>query len=161
MADKPLIMVVDDEREFANNIAETIRKTEKYEAIAVYSSEEAFSELGKNKPLLGFTGNKIKLILLDIKMPDMDGLQFLAAMRKKYNEEEIGVIMLTAYEDAEKWERATSASVAGYLKKTETSTQLLPSIERFFAGPDKRNEMTLETFEKHINKMDEWEKGTA
>ncbi|OGB90062.1 hypothetical protein A2625_01855 [candidate division WOR-1 bacterium RIFCSPHIGHO2_01_FULL_53_15] len=158
---KPLIMVVDDERDFANNIADTIRKTGKYEVITAYSGKEALYELGKNKSFLGIAGNKVKLILLDIKMPDMDGLQFLEEMRKKYNDDQIGVMMLTAYEDEEKWDRATSGFVAGYIKKTEIKDQLLTSIERFFINPDKRYKMTIETFEKHIDKKDEWKKGAA
>src|SRR3989338_4645209 len=101
---KPLIMVVDDERDFANNIADTIRKTGKYEVITAYSGKEALYELGKNKSFLGIAGNKVKLILLDIKMPDMDGLQFLEELQAV----QIGVMMLTAYEDEEKWDRATS-----------------------------------------------------
>lgn len=155
---KPLIMVVDDEKEFADNVGEIIKNTQKYEAVVAYSAREAFKLLRKNKQLMGILGNKIKLILLDIKMPDLDGLQFLAEMRNKYRDNQIGVIMLTAYEDREKWDKATAGFIVGYIKKTDIRTSLLSSIERFFSDPNARYNMTLDTFEKHIDKMAEFKK---
>jgi len=155
--DKPIILVVDDEPEIAKYFVDVINENGRYAAISAYSAKEALDLLNKYRKLLGLAGNKIKLILLDIKMPEMDGLQFLEAMRRQYNEEQIGVIMLTAYEDADKWDRATSGLVSGYLKKPVAKEDLLASIERFFSSPSARDEMTVDTFKKHIDKKEEFE----
>ncbi|MBU0502491.1 MAG: response regulator, partial [Candidatus Margulisbacteria bacterium] len=107
------------------------------------------------KVLMGMGGNRIRLIFLDIKMAEMDGLQFLEKIRKDYGEE-IAVTMLTAYEDAEKWDRATSGFVIRYLKKPFEPDEIVSTADDFFAG--KSGKMTLDTFEEHIEKRDDLEK---
>jgi CheY-like chemotaxis protein len=155
---KPLILVVDDEKVFADFLVDKIKETERYETAVTYSAKEAFEHLKRHRKFMGMGGNDIKLILLDIKMPEMDGLQFLEKLRKDFNEGEIGVMMVTAYEDEEKWNRATSGFVVGYLKKPINDKELIEKIDLFFSDPEKRFEMTVKTFEKHIDKREEWEK---
>jgi len=150
---KPLIMVVDDEMDVTNSIANIIQDTKKYEVVTAYSAKEALEHLKKNKVFMGMGGNRIRLILLDIKMPEMDGLQFLEKIRKDYGED-IGVSMLTAWEDEEKWDRATSGFVINYIKKPFKSEELLSTIENFFQG--KEEKMVLNTFEKHLEKREEF-----
>jgi CheY-like chemotaxis protein len=152
----PLIMVVDDEVDVANSIAHVIEDTKKYEVITAYSAKEALEQLAKNKVLFGLGGNRIRLVVLDIKMPEMDGLQFLEKIRKEYGED-IGVTMLTAWEDEEKWDRATAGFVVNYIKKPFKSDELVSTIDRFFEG--KEGKMVLETFEKHVKKREEFKKG--
>ena len=152
---KPLVLVVDDEKVVADNISEIIRRTGKYEVISSCSAKEALGQLGKNKIMLGLGGNKIKLIILDIKMPEMDGLQFLEKLRKDFGHD-IGVAMLTAYEDAEKWDKATDGFVINYIKKPFEPEELIATVDKFFSGNEA--EMTLKTFEKHIEKRKEFKK---
>ncbi|MBN3032577.1 MAG: response regulator [Candidatus Saganbacteria bacterium] len=152
---KPIIMVVDDEIDVANAIANTLKDANLYEVITVYSAKEALDQLGKHKTFLGLGGNKIKLIFLDIKMPGMDGLQLLDNIRKNYGED-IGVAMLTAWEDEEKWDKATSGFVINYIKKPFKSEDLLATAKNFFEGREAR--MVLDTFEKHIEKQEEFRK---
>ena len=161
---KPLILVVDDEKAVADSIARIIRGTGRYETAVAYKQQKLKSRtssfyplelLAKNKIFWGLGGNKIKLIILDIKMPEMDGLQFLEKIRKEYRED-IGVTMLTAYEDEEKWERATNGFVINYIKKPFEPENLIGTIDKFFAG--KEVEMVLNTIEKHIEKQKEWKK---
>lgn len=154
--DKPLILAVDDEPSVADNLVGLITKTGKYDALAAYNAKDAFEVLNKSKRLL--EPNRVSLILLDIKMPDVDGLQFLEKMRKSYNDDKIGVIMVTAYEDEEKWDRATNGYVAGYIKKPIDEKELVAMIDRFYSAGEARYSMTLNTFEKHIEKMEEFKK---
>lgn len=153
---KPLILVVDDEKEMANFIVDMIKESERYETLTAYSAKEALEHLERSRKLLGLAGNKIKLILLDIKMPEMDGLQFLEKLRQDFNEEQIGVMMLTAYEDEEKWDKATSGFVCGYIKKPVAKSDLLAKLDRFFSDPEARYDMTIDTFKKHVAKIEEW-----
>jgi len=159
--DKPLILVIEDEVKQADMIAKLIEATGRYTAIKAYNGKEGLALVKKHKPLIG--ENKIKLIVLDIKMPEMDGLQFLEEMRRKYNDDQIGVLMMTAYEDEEKWDRATSCFVCDYLKKPVVENELIAALDKFFSGDRARTDMTLKTFEKHIDKREEFkrEKGKS
>lgn len=150
---KPLILVVDDEKAFADTVAQAIGETGKYETLTAYSAREALAHLRKNKKLFGVLGNKIRLIILDIKMPGMDGLQLLEKIRQEYGID-IGIAMLTAWEDEEKWEKATSGFIVNYIRKPLEKKELLETVDRFFRGEDAK--MTLDTFEKHIDKMAEF-----
>jgi DNA-binding response OmpR family regulator len=143
---KNLVMVVDDEKDFADSVAAFLRKIG-YEAITAYSAKEAFENINKNKPFMGIGGNRIRCILLDIKMPEMDGLQFLDQLRAK-REDKIGVIMLTAYEDEDKWLEVASAYAAGYIKKPFREEEIRNTLKRFFEG--KEDEMAEETMEDYL-----------
>lgn len=72
------------------------------------------------------------LIILDIMMPKMDGLQAAAAI----NKERLGpVLLLTAYSEAPMIEQATQAGVLAYLvkpfRKQELQAQIEVSIARY------------------------------
>ena len=150
---KPLIMVVDDEVDIANSIANTIKDTNEYDVVTANSGQQALELLKKNKVFMGLGGNRIRLIFLDIKMPGMDGLTLLEKIRSEFGED-IGVCLLTAWEDEEKWDRATSSFVLNYIKKPFRLEELLETIENFFEG--KEGKMVLNTFEKHIKKREEF-----
>lgn len=152
---KPLILVVDDDVEIAKAIAGKIKDTQRYEALTAFSAKEALEHLAKNKILFGLGGNRIRLVILDIKMPEIDGLQLLEMIRKDYGND-IGISMLTAYEDEEKWEKATEGFVINYIRKPFKDEDLISTIDNYFSG--KEPEMVLDTFEKHIKKREEWEK---
>jgi len=66
------------------------------------------------------------VILMDIKMPDMDGIQ----AAKILTEEQIApVVLLTAFSQSDLVERAQEAGVAGYLVKPVQEASLAPAIE--------------------------------
>jgi response regulator NasT len=65
------------------------------------------------------------LAILDIKMPEMDGIE---AAQKITAERAIPIILLTAYSERELAERAAIANVAAYLMKPISEQDLLPAI---------------------------------
>ncbi|MBI1877791.1 MAG: response regulator [Chloroflexi bacterium] len=69
---------------------------------------------------------KPDVILMDIKMPDMDGIE----AAKILTEEQIApVVLLTAYSQKDLVDRAREAGVVGYLVKPFREADLLPAIE--------------------------------
>ncbi|MBV9174928.1 MAG: response regulator [Chloroflexi bacterium] len=66
------------------------------------------------------------LVLMDIKMPDLDGI---AAAQALAQEHMTPVLLLTAYSDREFVDRAVDAGVMGYLVKPFAEAQLKPAIE--------------------------------
>lgn len=69
---------------------------------------------------------KPDLLLLDIKMPKMDGLEVAEALAQEHP---LPIIMLTAYTEKSMIDRAVSAAVMGYLVKPVHETKLAPTIE--------------------------------
>lgn len=65
------------------------------------------------------------LAILDIKMPEMDGIE---AARQITATRPIPIILLTAYSERELAERAASANVSAYLMKPVSEQDLLPAI---------------------------------
>lgn len=142
---KPFILVVDDEKDFADYVVGRVQKTGKYDAKAVYSAKDAFSELEKSKWFLDIPANKVACIILDIKMPDMDGMQFLEKLWKirkaEYKSDELSlgrekafipVIILSAFEDVDKWENTPGK--LEYLRKPLKMEELLPVLDKIVAG---------------------------
>ena len=77
------ILVVDDDKEIVKAIEIYLGK-ENYKIIKAYDGEQALEEIKKNE---------IQLVILDIMMPNKDGLETLEEIRKEKN---IPVIMLSA-----------------------------------------------------------------
>ncbi|MDZ7364116.1 MAG: response regulator [candidate division KSB1 bacterium] len=106
------VMVVDDEQDVQFMFQQRFRKEEKAGRIALqfaFSGEEALSQLTNSKPA------EIFLILTDINMPGMSGLDLLRELKQRYAL--IKVFMITAYNDEEKYRTAKNYGCDGYFTK--------------------------------------------
>jgi DNA-binding response OmpR family regulator len=83
---KPRILVVDDDKNVVQIIAVNLRY-EGLEVIEAYDGEEALAKVAAEKP---------DLILLDIMMPMMDGIEVCRRLKKNPQTASIPIIMLTA-----------------------------------------------------------------
>jgi DNA-binding NarL/FixJ family response regulator len=72
------------------------------------------------------------VVLLDIQMPNMDGLQVLEAMRQ--HDIETPVIVLTTFNDDARLLRCAQLGARGYMLKDVDFEQLVSAIERVSAG---------------------------
>lgn len=75
---------------------------------------------------------KADLVLLDIEMPDMDGIQTLENIRMEKELEEIPVIFLTASADTENVIQASKLGVVDYVKKPFLMNELLKRVGKVF-----------------------------
>jgi DNA-binding NarL/FixJ family response regulator len=78
------------------------------------------------------TGGKVDLALVDVRMPDLDGLELLRAIKAEW--EDIPVIMLSTYENAPYVKRALADGAAGYLLKDATPEDLSQAINVAMSG---------------------------
>jgi DNA-binding NarL/FixJ family response regulator len=78
------------------------------------------------------TGGKVDLALVDVRMPDLDGLELLRAIKAEW--EALPVIMLSTYENAPYVKRALADGAAGYLLKDATPEDLSQAINVAMSG---------------------------
>ena len=107
------ILVVDDERDIKDLFQQRFRKEIKHGEIEfafAFSGEEALEYL---------TGNmhKAVLILSDINMPGMSGLELLEKIKQEYHKPQPLVMMITAYGDSENHSRAMELGADDFLTK--------------------------------------------
>jgi two-component system, chemotaxis family, chemotaxis protein CheY len=107
------ILVVDDEKDiqplFEQRFRKEIRNGET-EFVFAYSGEEALLCLEENK-------HEAVLILSDINMPGMSGLELLQQIKRRYLEPPPVVIMITAYGDSENYRQAMELGADGFITK--------------------------------------------
>ncbi len=118
------ILIVDDDP-INLNLAEFILKSKgnEYEVITASSGFSCLSILYKKE---------VDLVLLDIEMPDMDGVSTLRAMREEKAMKDIPVMFLTSVADKNTVLEAGKLGVAGYIKKPFMPQDLLDRIARNF-----------------------------
>ncbi|MBK9983025.1 MAG: response regulator [Saprospiraceae bacterium] len=107
------ILVVDDETDvrvlFEQRFRKEIKNGEMDFAFA-YSGEDALVFLGNHK-------HEAVLILSDINMPGMSGLDLLKHIKQKYNQPPPVVMMITAYGDKENFDTAMRLGADDFLTK--------------------------------------------
>jgi len=119
-AKKKNIMVVDDNPDIVTTV-KTLLEVKGYEVQPAYSGQEVFNLLAKQKP---------DLILLDIMMPRMDGLEVLTRLKGDSNTRSIPVVLLTAKQPDEAIFGGYDIWADSYITKPFTNTQLLNVINR-------------------------------
>ncbi len=107
------ILIVDDEQDIKTLFEQRFRKEIKsgeVEFVFAFSGEDALVKLNKWE-------HEAMLILSDINMPGMSGLQLLEEVKKKYSKPPPVVMMITAYGDAENLRIANELGADDFLTK--------------------------------------------
>ncbi|WP_042355557.1 ANTAR domain-containing response regulator [Bacillus rubiinfantis] len=85
------------------------------------------------------------LIIMDIKMPKLNGLKASEIISKKLN---IPILILTAYSQREYIEKAKQANIVGYLVKPISEANLIPAVEIALKQAE-----TAETYREQLENM--------
>ncbi|WP_022853496.1 ANTAR domain-containing response regulator [Thermodesulfatator atlanticus] len=115
--DKYRVLIAEDDPYFSSSLEEALNRRG-YKPLGVATN-------GKEAVKLARELNP-DVIIMDIRMPEMDGLE----AAQKINEKEfVPIIILTAYTDPSFLERARRAKVLGYLLKPVSIDELVSAIE--------------------------------
>jgi len=114
----PLIMLVDDEVSFVETLVKRL-STRNIETITAFSAEEGLEKLKKNQNL--------DVIVLDIKMPGMDGLEMLKKIKAESFRTE--VIMLTGHATIESGIAGMKLGAFDFLTKPCDIEELVNKVE--------------------------------
>jgi len=111
------VLVVDDSAAIRKILQRVLRQT----GMAIGTIFEAGDG---QEALQVLNGQKISLVLTDINMPKMDGIQLLAAMKNVPGWRDIPVVMVTTEGGEAKVGEAVRLGAAGYVRKPFTADQI-------------------------------------
>lgn len=124
MIPRKTVIIVEDNQGLREQLTQILESAPDVRCAGAFiSGETALPEILKKKP---------DVVLMDIKLPGMTGIQCVAEIKKAMPH--IQIIMVTVYEDSERIFRALKAGANGYLIKSSPPEQLLESIRDVHKG---------------------------
>jgi DNA-binding NarL/FixJ family response regulator len=118
MKDKPVILVVDDEPQNIE-LLEAYLVPQGYEIVKAANGEEALGKL---------SGNQIDLILLDVKMPDMDGFEVTRRVRQDNTHRLLPIILVTVLRETEDRVKGIEAGCDDFISYPVDKMELLARV---------------------------------
>src|SRR5437773_8296303 len=119
------VLVVDDERDVQVLFEQRFRKEIKngeIDLVFAFSGEEALQYMNGHE-------HEAVLILSDINMPGMSGLELLRKIKEKHHEPPPVVMMITAYGDADNYNTAMRLGADDFLTKPVDFTSLKEKLK--------------------------------
>jgi len=121
---KKTVVVVEDDAGLREQLVQILESAGDIQCLGAFTSaEEALPQILAKNP---------DVVLMDIKLPHMSGIQCVAEIKKE--SPNMQVIMVTVYEDSERIFRALKAGANGYLVKSSPPEQLLAAIRDVSQG---------------------------
>lgn len=118
------VMVVEDGDLVRETLTRLLRR-EGFTTVGACDGREALAALEHEKP---------DVILLDVNMPDMDGMELLEALHANPQLQALPVVMLTARSDTHTIRRAMQLGAKEFLvKATFSVSEMLESVKRYAA----------------------------
>jgi two-component system, NtrC family, response regulator AtoC len=127
---KPIILVVDDDKNIGKMIEASLRKEGKYEIRTALSGEACLSSLKESIP---------DLVLLDIQMPGIDGLETLKQIKQM--DSRIPVIMMTAHGTIERAVQSMKLGAYDFLTKPFQRDRLIVTVNNALLNSSLRKEV--------------------
>jgi two-component system response regulator AtoC len=113
-----LVLVVDDEAAVREALRDVLEESG-YKVVLAASGKEALEKMGTVRP---------DAVLLDIRMPELDGIGVLGVMRERY--QAVPIILMTAYGDTQTTITAMRLGAFEYVLKPLNLDELLATLEK-------------------------------
>lgn len=124
------ILVIDDEKSFVRSLLFGLQE-EGLEATSAYTGEDGLATTRDNPP---------DLVLLDLRLPGMDGMEVLATLNQEFPE--LPVVMISAHGDTRAAVQAVKAGASDYLTKPFALDEVLHLIETTTRRERMRSELS-------------------
>lgn len=122
--EKIKILMADDHPVVRAGIRGMLETQPEFEVIAeAENGREAFEQIGKLKP---------DVVLMDLRMPEMDGVEAIGKIKEKYPN--INILVLTTYDTDADIVRAVEAGATGYLLKDAPRDELFRAVRATAKG---------------------------
>jgi signal transduction histidine kinase len=130
VAEKPLVLVVDDEYGPRESIAYTL--SSEFDVVTADRPSEGIKRV-QERPF--------SVIILDIRMPEMDGIRALEAIRKI--DRDVSVVMLTGYGTLQTAQQSMIHGANQYLRKPPDIAELIEAVRNQAAAAAERRHQSL------------------
>lgn len=127
---KEKILIVEDNPEFCQFLGYLLLSMG-YEPIGIGSGEEAIARARSDHPAL---------ILMDIRLPGMDGVEAAAAIKQNPDTSKIPIVVLSAYISEEWQQKAFDAGIRTYLTKPAPPQTIKETINLIMARESARRQ---------------------
>ena len=118
------VSIVEDNEKLRGTLARLLNRAEGFRCVSQYpSAEDALKGLPDDKP---------DVVLMDINLPGMNGVECVRQLKKI--SPQVQIMMLTVYEDTENIFDALKAGASGYLLKRTTGPELIEAIHDVLRG---------------------------
>jgi CheY-like chemotaxis protein len=124
------ILIVEDEK-LLNEAYELVLKKEGHDVKTAFNGEEALEYFGEFGP---------ELILLDLRMPKMDGVEFLKNLEKKGKHPGVHIIVFSNYDEQKEIDEAFAHGATRYILKAWSSPKELVKVVHETLNPDEAKE---------------------
>jgi CheY-like chemotaxis protein len=121
-----LILLVDDEKEVRTVIREFLEQAG-YEVLTAADGVEAVKVFEEN-------ADEITLVLLDVKMPRMDGEEAFGIMRGI--RPDVRVVLSSGYGEQDAMQRFRGKGITGFVQKPYHAKALLARLHEILSGPE-------------------------
>jgi len=116
--EKIKILMADDHPVVRAGIRGMLETQDEFQVVAeAENGREAFEQIGKLKP---------DVVLMDLRMPEMDGVEAIGKIKEKYPN--INILVLTTYDTDADIVRAVEAGATGYLLKDAPREELFRAV---------------------------------
>ncbi len=129
------IALVEDQRLFRDGLHALLKDVEDFEIMGVMENGKIFLDKLATYPV------KPDVVLLDLNMPEMNGVEVSKVMQKKYPE--IKIIILTVYDQERFINKMIEAGAAGYLVKNCDLEEVIHSIRTVYKSEFYFNETAI------------------
>lgn len=114
------ILTVDDSASVRQMVSFTLRKAG-YEVTEATDGQDALGKIAKVK---------FDLVITDLNMPNVDGIQLIAAVRKMAGCSFVPILMLTTESQAEKKDAGRKVGATGWIVKPFKADQLIAVVQK-------------------------------
>jgi DNA-binding NarL/FixJ family response regulator len=121
---KTSVSIVEDNASIRASLERLLGDSPAYRCLGVSrTGTEALETIPKNKP---------DVVIMDIELPDISGIECTARLKRMFPE--LQILILTVYKDNEQIFKALEAGASGYLLKRSSSDEILNAIQDVRAG---------------------------
>jgi len=132
------MLIIEDE-ELLRNLYSELLEMKGFHVETAIDGKSALEQLNEIR--------KPDLILLDINMPEMDGIEFLRIIKGNEKLKRIPVVLVTGVIQVEKISAGLDLGAVGYIEKANSPVEVISKIEMILNSilnmPVKRNEMKI------------------